>query len=55
MKKILAEVQSGEFARDWILENKAGRPAFLAKRAMEQAHLVESVGEELRSRFKRED
>jgi len=55
MKKVLTEVQNGEFARNWILENKAGRPSFLAKRAMEQEHLVETVGAELRSHFKRED
>ena len=51
MKKVLNEVQSGEFAKNWILENKAGRPSFLAKRRMESELLVETVGEELRSKM----
>ena len=51
MKKVLQEVQSGEFAKSWILENKAGRPSFEAKRRMEREHLVETVGEELRSKM----
>lgn len=48
MKKILAEVQNGEFAKRWILENKAGRPAYNAMKKKESEHLVEKVGEELR-------
>ena len=48
MKKILAEVQSGEFAREWILENRANRPVFNALRRKQQAHQIESVGKELR-------
>jgi ketol-acid reductoisomerase len=55
MRKVLSEVQSGEFARNWILENKAGRPSFLAKRAMEKELLVETVGAELRSKMNRGD
>jgi len=51
MKKILTEIQNGEFARDWILENKANRPSFLAKRRLESEHLVEKVGGELRSQM----
>jgi ketol-acid reductoisomerase len=51
MKKVLAEVQNGEFARNWILENKANRPSFLAKRRMESEHLVEKVGAELRAKM----
>jgi ketol-acid reductoisomerase len=51
MKKILAEVQNGDFARDWILENKANRASFLAKRRMEAEHLVERVGAELRDKM----
>ena len=51
MKKVLTEIQSGEFARNWILENKADRPSFLAKRRMESEHLVEKVGEELRAKM----
>ncbi len=48
MKKILAEVRSGEFAREWILENKAGRPVFRALERMGKEHPIEKVGKELR-------
>ena len=48
MKKILAEIQSGEFARQWIAENKAGRGKFLAMRAEQADQPVENVGRELR-------
>jgi ketol-acid reductoisomerase len=49
MKQILKEVQSGAFAREWILENQAGRPMFRALRAQEKEHLVETVGKKLRA------
>ena len=49
MKRILSEIQSGQFAREWILENQAGRPLFNALRAKEQNHQIEQVGKELRS------
>ena len=49
MKKILGEIQSGEFAREWILENQAGRPRFNALRRRGAAHPIEDVGEQLRS------
>jgi ketol-acid reductoisomerase len=48
MKKILAEVQSGQFARDWIAENKAGRKKFLAMREAATNQPIETVGRELR-------
>jgi ketol-acid reductoisomerase len=48
MKKILGEVQSGEFARQWINENKSGRKKFLAMREEAQNQPVEKVGAELR-------
>jgi ketol-acid reductoisomerase len=48
MKKILSEIQSGEFARQWIGENKAGRHKFLAMRAEQANQPVENVGKELR-------
>jgi ketol-acid reductoisomerase len=48
MKKILAEIQSGEFARNWIAENKSGRKNFLHMREMAQNQKVEQVGAELR-------
>ena len=49
MKKILTEVQSGEFARQWIEENKTGRKKFLAMREEARNQPVEKVGSELRS------
>lgn len=48
MKKILGEVQSGEFAKQWICENQTGRKNFLAMREAAQNQPVEKVGEELR-------
>jgi len=48
MKKILEEIRSGQFARDWILENKAGAPSFKATRRRERLHGVEVVGKKLR-------
>ncbi|HOJ50507.1 MAG TPA: ketol-acid reductoisomerase [Spirochaetota bacterium] len=49
MKKILKEIQTGEFAREWIAENIAGRAKFLAIRRLEAEHPIEKVGEKLRS------
>ncbi len=48
MEKVLSEIQDGTFAKNWILENKANRPAFTARRRIEQGHQVEEVGAELR-------
>lgn len=48
MKKILKEIQTGQFARDWILENKAGQAGFKAIRRRERSHLIETVGRQLR-------
>ncbi len=48
MRTILTEIQSGEFAREWILENQAGRPHFLALRRQNAEHPVEQVGKEVR-------
>ena len=48
MKKILKEIQDGDFARAWIAENKAGRGKFLAMRAAQADQPVENVGRELR-------
>ncbi|HTT61548.1 MAG TPA: ketol-acid reductoisomerase [Bryobacteraceae bacterium] len=48
MRKILAEVQSGEFARQWIDENKTGRKQFLAMREAARNQKIEQVGRELR-------
>ncbi len=49
MRKLLAEIRDGSFAKAWIDENKAGRPRFLATREREQNQLIEKVGVELRS------
>jgi len=48
MRKILREIQSGEFAREWILENMAGRPVYNKLLEMERNHPIEKVGRELR-------
>ena len=48
MKKFLTEIQSGEFAKQWIAENKAGRHKFLAMRAEAADQPVEKIGRELR-------
>jgi len=49
MKKVLGEIQSGEFARSWILENAAGRPYFNARKRRELEHPLVETGKELRS------
>ncbi len=48
MRKILAEIQTGQFAKEFILENKAGAPTLKALRRIGQAHQVETVGAKLR-------
>lgn len=48
MSEILEKVQNGEFAREWILENQAGRPVLNARRRQEAAHPIEITGRELR-------
>ena len=49
MRKILAEIQSGDFAREWIAENRAGQENFKRMRAEQADTQIEHVGEELRS------
>jgi ketol-acid reductoisomerase len=49
MKQILAEIQSGDFAREWIAENRAGQENFLRMREEQAAGQVETTGKELRS------
>jgi ketol-acid reductoisomerase len=48
MRRILKEIQTGEFAREFILENRSGSPTFKAKRRLGREHIIESVGERLR-------
>jgi ketol-acid reductoisomerase len=52
MRRILSEIQSGQFARDWILENKANKPMFQAFRRQEKGHPIEKVGAKLRRMMK---
>jgi ketol-acid reductoisomerase len=49
MREILAEIQSGDFAREWIAENKAGQENFLRMREEQKGHQIEREGKELRS------
>jgi ketol-acid reductoisomerase len=49
MKRILDDIQSGRFARDWVLENNAGQPSFKAMRRAAAEHDIEKVGERLRA------
>src|SRR5271163_3624003 len=48
MKKVLADIQSGHFTRDWMLENKVNQTSFKATRARLNAHPIEEVGAKLR-------
>ncbi len=48
MKKVLTEIQAGQFAHNWLVENQVGRPTFNARRRMESEHLIETVGKKLR-------
>ena len=52
MRKILEEIVNGQFAREWILENQAGRPTFNALEKKDKTHPVEVVGRELRRMMK---
>jgi ketol-acid reductoisomerase len=49
MKRILADIQSGKFTRDWMLENRVNQTSFKATRAKHNAHQIEAVGEKLRA------
>jgi ketol-acid reductoisomerase len=49
MRKILSEIQSGDFAREWIAENRAGQESFKRMRAEQAGTQIETVGQELRS------
>jgi ketol-acid reductoisomerase len=48
MKNVLEEIQNGEFAKDWILENQANRPVYNALTKKDEEHLIEKVGRSLR-------
>ncbi len=51
MAEVLWDIQSGKFARDWILENRAGSPHFKAMRRIHAEHFIEEVGGEMRGMF----
>lgn len=52
MKKILHEIQTGQFAKEWILENRANQPTFQAIKRRERSHQIEEVGKQLRRMMK---
>ena len=49
MKNILEEIQSGRFAKEWVLENQANRPVYNALLAKGESHAIEEVGGRLRA------
>jgi ketol-acid reductoisomerase len=49
MQSLLKDIQSGEFAKEWILENRANRPVFRALANQDESHLIEQVGRQLRA------
>lgn len=51
MRQILKEIQSGQFAREFVLENQSGKPGFTAMRRQEAEHSIEEVGKNLRAMF----
>lgn len=51
MRKILTEIQSGQFAREFVMENQTGKPVFTAMRRQEAEHPIEEVGKDLRAMF----
>jgi ketol-acid reductoisomerase len=52
MKKILHEIQTGQFALEWLLENKANQPSFQAIKRRERSHQIEETGKQLRRMMK---
>jgi ketol-acid reductoisomerase len=51
MKQVLSEIQSGDFAREWIAENRAGQENFKRMRSEQAGHQVETVGKTLRAQM----
>ncbi|MET3430538.1 ketol-acid reductoisomerase, partial [Herbaspirillum seropedicae] len=49
MKKVLEDIQTGEYAKSFILENKAGAPTLMSRRRINAEHQIEIVGEKLRA------
>ncbi|MFQ5721862.1 MAG: ketol-acid reductoisomerase [Candidatus Aminicenantales bacterium] len=52
MKRILEEIQTGQFAKEWLLENTIGRPEYQMRKHLEESHLIEVVGKKLRRMMK---
>ena len=48
MKRVLADIQEGRFAKDWLSENQVGRPTYNARKRQDSEHLIEEVGAKLR-------
>ena len=51
MREVLKDIQSGAFARDWILENQAGKPRYNAMLNADRNHPIEQTGKRLRERM----
>jgi ketol-acid reductoisomerase len=51
MRKVLKEIQTGQFAREFVLENASGKAGFTAMRRREAEHPIEAVGKDLRAMF----
>jgi ketol-acid reductoisomerase len=49
MQEILREIQTGEFAKEWMLENMVNRPVFTALTRADEEHLIEEIGREVRA------
>lgn len=52
MKRILQEIQTGQFAKEWMLENSVGRPEYLLRKQIDENHLIEVTGKRLRKMMK---
>jgi ketol-acid reductoisomerase len=52
MKKILLDIQTGKFAKEWMLENAVGRPEYNRRKHLEENHLIEVIGKKLRKMMK---
>ena len=51
MKELLEDIQTGEFAKQWMLENKVGRPGYSKRKAIDEEHQIEQVGKKLRDKM----
>ena len=51
MKNLLDDIQKGEFAKQWMLENKVGRPGYSKRKAIDEEHQIEKVGKKLRDKM----